>query len=113
MRILIPTLIVAILIAASHVHGASKVVQLADLQNVELKDSGRQAASTGAPNFVRLVIMRLIYGIASTMGVEDRLEDAFNGAFVPPNSDGLGFGDFGGGDDDGDGILGNIFDSDY
>lgn len=34
--------------------------------------------------------MRLIYGIASTIGLEDRLENTLNGAFVPPNADGFG-----------------------
>ncbi|XP_053961093.1 uncharacterized protein LOC128865122 [Anastrepha ludens] len=66
---------------------------------------------TSPPDFVRLVVMRLIYGLASTMGLEDRLEDAFNGAFVPPNAD-EGLFNFGGSDyDDGDdGALGALFD---
>ncbi|XP_014089414.2 uncharacterized protein [Bactrocera oleae] len=65
---------------------------------------------TSPPNFVRLVVMRLIYGLASTMGLEERLEDAFNGAFVPPNADG-GLFSFGGYDDDDDGgALGALFD---
>ncbi|XP_023163428.1 uncharacterized protein LOC111594393 [Drosophila hydei] len=82
-----------------------------NLENNNLdSQSGRQ--NTNAPNFVRLVIMRLIYGIASTMGLEDRLEDTFNGAFIPPSADNLF--DIGGGDGDGDGegLLSNIFDGD-
>ncbi|KAI8034661.1 hypothetical protein M5D96_012557 [Drosophila gunungcola] len=43
---------------------------------------------TSRPNFIRLVLMRLIYGIATSMGIEDRLEDTFNGAFIPPNANG-------------------------
>lgn len=55
--------------------------------------------------FIRLVTMRLIYGLAATMGVEDRLENIFNGAFVPPNAHEDGFGldgldDYADGDDD-------------
>ncbi|XP_039968209.1 uncharacterized protein LOC126752708 [Bactrocera neohumeralis] len=66
---------------------------------------------TSPPNFVRLVVMRLIYGLASTMGLEERLEDAFNGAFVPPNADGGGLFSFGGYDDDDDGgDFGALFD---
>lgn len=66
-----------------------------------------ESRETDPPNFVRLVIMRLIYGIAAQMGVEDRLAGVLNGIFVPPNADdddyGGGFGDalgdFGGADD--------------
>ncbi|XP_017485399.1 PREDICTED: uncharacterized protein LOC108373961 [Rhagoletis zephyria] len=82
-----------------------------------LVDSGKQlfvfgsGKETSPPDFVRLVVMRLIYGLASTMGLEERLEDAFNGAFVPPNADD-GFFSFGGSDYDGgdDGGLGALFD---
>lgn len=55
--------------------------------------------------FIRLVTMRLIYGLAATMGVEDRLQNIFNGAFVPPNANEDSFGldgldDYADGDDD-------------
>lgn len=63
-----------------------------------------ESRETNAPNFIRMVVMRLIYGLATNMGVEDRLEGVFGGAFVPPNADNDFF-DFGlgggGGDDDG------------
>ncbi|XP_037928480.1 uncharacterized protein LOC119662795 [Teleopsis dalmanni] len=62
---------------------------------------GASGKETSTPNFVRLVVMRLIYGIASTMGLEDRLEGVFNGVFVPPNADDDLFGFGGGSDDDG------------
>lgn len=55
-----------------------------------------QSKETTTPNFVRLFVMRLVYGIASTMGLEDRLSSFFNGALVPPNADDddyFGFGD--------------------
>ncbi|KAL5276651.1 hypothetical protein ACFFRR_002082 [Megaselia abdita] len=58
----------------------------------------KQATETIPANFVRLLLMRLIYGFAASMGAEERLADVFNGAFVPPNAD-EGF-DFGFGDDD-------------
>lgn len=55
-------------------------------------------------NFVVLLIMRLVYGIAVQMNMEDRIAGWFNGAFVPPNADDdYGFGDFGGLEDLGDG----------
>lgn len=42
---------------------------------------------TNPPNFVRLLVMRLIYGIATQMGLEERISGVFNGAFAPPNAD--------------------------
>lgn len=51
-----------------------------------LKQLEYEARETNTPNFVRLVLMRLVYGIATQMGIEDRLDDAFGGAFVPPNA---------------------------
>lgn len=69
---------------------------------------GKQAElrETNPPNFVRLLLMRLIYGIATQMGMEERIAGVFNGAFAPPNAD---YDDFGVGDfgiDEGIGDLG-------
>lgn len=62
---------------------------------------------TSTPDFVRLLVMRLIYGIATQMGLEERLAGFLNGAFVPPSAedDDYGF-DLGGDDFDG----GDLFD---
>lgn len=57
-----------------------------------------QSRETDPPNFVRLLLMRLIYGIAVQIGAEDRLAGFLNGFFVPPNAD----------DDDGFGGLGGF-----
>lgn len=58
------------------------------------KKSAKQAQyelrETNPPNFVRLLVMRIIYGIASQMGLEERLSGIFNGAFVPPGAEGDG-----------------------
>lgn len=51
---------------------------------------------TNPPNFLRLLIMRLIYGIAAQMNLEERVGGWFNGAFAPPNADYDDYG-FGGG----------------
>lgn len=73
---------------------AKKLKGAAYAKELELRE-------TNPPNFVRLVIMRLIYGIAAQMNLEERLAGLFNGAFVPPNADyddygiGGGFGDLG------------------
>ncbi|XP_037049809.1 uncharacterized protein LOC119084079 [Bradysia coprophila] len=57
-----------------------------------------QSRETDPPNFLRLLLMRLIYGIAVQIGAEDRLAGFLNGIFVPPNAD----------DDDGFGGLGGF-----
>ena len=73
---------------------------------------GAEGKETNTPNFVRLVVMRLIYGLASSMGIEERLESAFNGVLVPPNADEgfFNFGDIGGGGGGDDEIFGGLGD---
>ncbi|XP_052868203.1 uncharacterized protein LOC128274137 [Anopheles cruzii] len=51
-----------------------------------LKQLYYESRETNTPNFVRLVLMRLVYGLATQMGVEERLDNVFGGAFVPPNA---------------------------
>lgn len=55
-----------------------------------------ERSETNPPNFLRLLIMRLIYGIAAQMNLEERVAGWFNGAFAPPNADYDDYG-FGGG----------------
>lgn len=54
---------------------------------------------TNPPNFLRLLVMRLVYGFAAQMNLEERVAGWFNGAFVPPNADYDDYG-FGGGLED-------------
>lgn len=56
-----------------------------------------ETRETSPPNFVTLLFMRLVYGIATQMGFEDRLP----GFIAPPNADegDYGFFSFGGGGD--------------
>lgn len=61
---------------------------------------------TSPPNFVRLVVMRLIYGIATQMGLEERLAGVLNGVFVPPSAEDEDYSLFGGDDFEG----GDLFD---
>lgn len=37
--------------------------------------------------FTRLVVMRLVYGLAKVMGFEEPVSEVMNGAFVPPGAD--------------------------
>ncbi|XP_054281458.1 uncharacterized protein LOC128999122 [Macrosteles quadrilineatus] len=47
----------------------------------------KQPRETNPFNFVRLLIMRLVYGFAVMMGFEESLTEVANGAFVPPGVD--------------------------
>ncbi|XP_074026851.1 uncharacterized protein isoform X2 [Leptinotarsa decemlineata] len=50
---------------------------------------------------VKLAVMRLIYGIATRIGLGDQISEALNGAFVPPGVDDYDYGEgFGLGDQD-------------
>ena len=58
-----------------------------------------ETRETSPPSFVTLLVLRLIYGLATQMGIEDRLP----GFLSPPNADEGDFGFFSapfGGDDD-------------
>lgn len=59
-------------------------------QKKSAKQKNYELRETNPPNFVRLLVMRVIYGIASQMGLEERLSGIFNGAFVPPGADAEG-----------------------
>lgn len=72
-------------------------------QKKSAKQKEYELRETNPPNFVRLLVMRLIYGLATQMGFEERLSGIFNGAFVPPGAEDGGdyldfIGDIGGGD---------------
>ncbi|KAL1502731.1 hypothetical protein ABEB36_007833 [Hypothenemus hampei] len=51
------------------------------------KDMSLRQKETNAVNFIRLSVMRLIYGIATRMGFGEQISEALNGAFVPPGVD--------------------------
>ncbi|XP_051159549.1 uncharacterized protein LOC127280541 [Leptopilina boulardi] len=46
-----------------------------------------ESKETSTANFFRLLIMRLIFGIAVQMGWGESLASFMNGAFVPPGTD--------------------------
>ncbi|KAL7292105.1 uncharacterized protein LOC106653089 [Trichogramma pretiosum] len=46
-----------------------------------------QAKETNSFDFVRLLIMRMIYGIASMMGYGEQVSEFFGGILVPPGAE--------------------------
>lgn len=55
--------------------------------NKKAKLVSLQSKETSTTNFFRLLLMRLVFGIASAMGWGESLASFMNGAFVPPGSD--------------------------
>lgn len=77
----------------------SKKFQTKTMQRKSQMAKELELRETNPPNFLRLLIMRLVYGIAAQMNLEERVAGWFNGAFVPPNADYDDYG-LGGGLDD-------------
>lgn len=111
-RALLMVLVVVVLITITTTDAARKNKKTKKAKEQKQFITDLESRETDPPNFVRLVLMRLIYGIAAQMGVEDRLAGFLNGAFVPPNADDDG--DYGGladlGDIGGDLGGGDLFD---
>ncbi|XP_044739857.1 uncharacterized protein LOC123301188 [Chrysoperla carnea] len=82
MRLIIITII--LIICISNVFSRRIDKNMKKIQK-ELKQI--QERETTPVKFVTLVAMRLIYGIASTMGLSENLSGVLNGAFVPPGVD--------------------------
>ncbi|XP_046387077.1 uncharacterized protein LOC124156529 [Ischnura elegans] len=67
------------------------------------KKLAENKGETNIFDFVRLLTLRLIYGVASMMGFQEGISDFMGGILVPPGADydyDYGGGDYGGGDDD-------------
>ncbi|XP_063368395.1 uncharacterized protein LOC134656802 [Cydia amplana] len=70
-----------------------------------------QRKETTPVDFTRLLVMRVVYGVAKMMGFQEQVGNVLNGALVPPGADDDDDDDFFGDDDDDDGIFGG--DDDY
>ncbi|XP_076749875.1 uncharacterized protein LOC143422825 [Xylocopa sonorina] len=46
-----------------------------------------QTKETNVVNFMRLLMMRLVFGVASAMGLGENLSGVLGGIFVPPGAD--------------------------
>lgn len=68
----------------SRLRPSQKVIRKTKLPKVKNeKQLLYETRETSPPNFVTLLLFRLIYGIATQMGIEDRLP----GFIAPPNAD--------------------------
>lgn len=51
------------------------------------KELTLQKKETTPVDFTRLLVMRVFYGLARIMGLEDQVAEVLNGALVPPGAD--------------------------
>lgn len=91
-------LVIVLILAADCDAKRKRSKKVQSRQERKSKDIAKELErrETNPPNFLRLLIMRLIYGIAAQMNLEERVGGWFNGAFAPPNADYDDYG-FGGG----------------
>lgn len=74
-------------------------------KNTKLKNQKQilySTRETSTPSFITMLLFRLVYGIASQMGVEDRIPSFL----APPNSEDGDYGFFNFGGSDGPSIFG-------
>lgn len=76
-------------------------LSICQVESKKTKKVALESKETTTANFVKLVLMRLIFGLASAMGWGESLSTFMNGAFVPPGAD-----DY---DDYGDELIPGIF----
>lgn len=53
-----------------------------------------QSRETNIFNFLRLLVMRLVYGVATSMGFGEGISEFLGGIFVPPGVEDDDYGDF-------------------
>ncbi|KAI4454844.1 structure-specific endonuclease subunit slx1 [Holotrichia oblita] len=77
------------------------ITSICDAKKKKKRTKTKQAYSmvlrqkeTNAVDFIRLVVMRLIYGVASRIGLGEQISEALNGVFVPPGVENE-YGDYG------------------
>ncbi|KAK0164921.1 hypothetical protein PV328_003487 [Microctonus aethiopoides] len=65
----------------------SFMINACECKSGKTKQFDLQSKETNIPNFVRLVVMRLIFGIATSMGFGDRVAGFLGGILVPPGAE--------------------------
>ncbi|VEN34805.1 unnamed protein product [Callosobruchus maculatus] len=60
------------------------VVNVFNLSAASRKTNILRQKETNPVKFIRLAVMRLVYGVATRLGFGEQISEALNGAFVPP-----------------------------
>ncbi|EFN70145.1 hypothetical protein EAG_01462 [Camponotus floridanus] len=62
-------------------------IRYAEGRSKKTKQLSLQSKETNVVNFMRLLVMRLVFGVASAMGLGENLSGVLGGIFVPPGAD--------------------------
>nr|CAI5868693.1 unnamed protein product [Callosobruchus analis] len=60
------------------------MVNVFNLSDARRKTNILRQKETNPVKFIRLAVMRLVYGVATRFGFGEQISEALNGAFVPP-----------------------------
>ncbi|XP_046819501.1 uncharacterized protein LOC124950629 [Vespa velutina] len=55
--------------------------------NKKTKQLSLQSKETNPANFIRLLVMRLVFGVATSMGLGENISGVLGGIFVPPGAE--------------------------
>ncbi|KAL2742021.1 uncharacterized protein V1477_009650 [Vespula maculifrons] len=55
--------------------------------NKKTKQFSLQSKETNPVNFIRLLVMRLVFGVATSMGLGENISGVLGGIFVPPGAE--------------------------
>ncbi|XP_014601891.1 PREDICTED: uncharacterized protein LOC106785719 isoform X2 [Polistes canadensis] len=64
----------------------SKIVQV-ECRSKKTKQLSLQSKETNPVNFIRLLVMRLVFGVATSMGLGENISGVLGGIFVPPGAE--------------------------
>lgn len=62
-------------------------VRYAESRSKKTTQLSLQSKETNVVNFMRLLVMRLVFGVASAMGLGENLSGMLGGMFVPPGAE--------------------------
>ncbi|KAI4488567.1 hypothetical protein M0802_011515 [Mischocyttarus mexicanus] len=62
------------------------IVQV-ECRSKKTKQLSLQSKETNPMNFIRLLVMRLVFGVATSMGLGENISDVLGGIFVPPGAE--------------------------
>ncbi|XP_043495800.1 uncharacterized protein LOC122519995 [Polistes fuscatus] len=62
------------------------IVQV-ECRSKKTKQLSLQSKETNPVNFIRLLVMRLVFGVATSMGLGENISGVLGGIFVPPGAE--------------------------
>ncbi|XP_015184469.1 PREDICTED: uncharacterized protein LOC107070618 [Polistes dominula] len=63
------------------------IIQVECRSKKTTKQLSLQSKETNPVNFIRLLVMRLVFGVATSMGLGENISGVLGGIFVPPGAE--------------------------